>query len=117
MKEPRKSVQAKLLAAAGGVETDVSLPSRVRASSFTSTLVDLKVGQDPASKVVKINGDVAAQDLSEVLAAEKERLRNNVTSSISAAKRRIENSQYSIECTHFICNSGIYVAALVSRTE
>jgi uncharacterized protein (DUF849 family) len=117
MKEPRKSVQAKLLAAAGGVETDVSLPSRARASSFTSTLVDLKVGQDPAAKVVRLEPDVNMEALADVLAAEKERLRNNVTSSISAAKRRVENSQYSIECTHFICNSGIYVAALVTRTE
>lgn len=117
MSNNRKSVQAKLLAAAGNVETDVTLPTRARASSFTSALTDLKVGQDPASKVVKLASSVTMADVSGVIAEEKERLRNNVTSSISAAKRRIENSQYSIECTHFICNSGIYVAALVTRTE
>lgn len=117
MSQSRKSVQSKLLAAVGGTEADVSLPSRARASSFTSTLVDLKVGADPACKVVSLGADIKMEALADTLAAEKERLRNNVTSSISAAKRRIEGSQYSIECTHFMCNSGVYVAALVTRTE
>lgn len=103
---------------------DVAVPTRARSHSFASMLADMKVGDAPAAKVMLVDDDFREQHeiqqdapLKEALSFAKERLRNNLASSISGAKRRIDGAAYSVECGSLLMDSGVYVVALVTRTE
>lgn len=106
----------KALAAAMGTEPDVAPPaSKARSGSLTSAIADLQLGSDPVAKVYMVEPDVKAQDLRAVLSTEKERMRNNVTSCVVAARKRVPGADYSIEVGEILMGSGVYVVALISR--
>ena len=107
----------KALAAAMGTEPDVAPPSsKARSGSLTSAIADLRLGEEhPASRVYRVEPGTMIADLREVLVAEKERMRNNVTSCVAAAKKRVPGAEYSIEVGEAYMGSGVYVLALITR--
>jgi hypothetical protein len=107
---------SKAIAAAMSAEPDVAPPAaRPRASSFTSVVSDLRVGDDPAARIMKLNMDTPITDLFNLIGQEKIRFGNNVRSSVAAAKSRAPGAEYTVEIEHMIVSSGAYLVALVTR--
>lgn len=103
--------------------TDIPVPPRTRSFSFASMLADMQVGDAPASKSMLVDlptelnsADKPVLAMKDIVSTYKERLRNNIASSITAAKRRVEGAAYSVECGTVVMDSGLYVVAIVSRT-
>lgn len=111
----KNEIAAKVAVALTGIETDVAVPSRARASSFTSTLTDMGVGAAPACRALLVDASVAPV-FADAITLTKERLRDGVQSSINQAKRRIPGSSYSIECVACVSLEGVIIVALVRRT-
>jgi len=105
-----------VLTAMLGSEQGVTPPARNRSSSFASLVADLNVGDSPASRVIELAHTTSIGDAVEQLPALREKLRNSVTSAVSAARRRVPGSDFSIEVGNLMMNSGMYVVALVRRT-
>lgn len=97
-------------------ESDIAAPPRARVFSFSAAVADLEIGDAPASRVVKIDDDQSIADALAGLAGVSEKLRNNVGSAVSSAKRRNPGSDFSIEITDIKIKSGLYLLALVHRT-
>ena len=111
-----KKIKTAVAAAMMGAEADVSPPTRARSSSFASMVLDLNVGDQPASRVVQLDLEESVENTVERLKENRDKLRNTVTSAVSQAKRRNPGSEYSIEVGDFMLISGIYVVAMVRRT-
>lgn len=111
----RNEIAAKVAVALTGIETDVAVPSRVRAYSFASMLVDMHVGAPPACRAALVDA-TAAPTFADAITSTKERLRDGVQSSINQAKRRNPGSSYSIECVATVSLEGVTVVAMVRRT-
>lgn len=118
MTKTNKDIVSKVALAMADPVDDVPVPSRVRSSSFASMLCDLRIGDAPLARVLPLDPtDIALfTDMRDALNATKDRLRNNVQSSINQAKRREEGAGYSVECKEQLFDSGIFVVALVRRT-
>lgn len=107
---------ARLEAAVLTPESDVPQPPRGRAGSFTSQVADLGLGE-VASKLLMIPPETALCDVQKELPALRERLRNNVASSVRHARTRT-GSTFSVEVCDLHTPSGQwFVIALVTRTE
>jgi hypothetical protein len=109
-------VVGKALAAVMCAEPDVAVPARARSASFASAVADLKVGGDPAAKVVRIDQTMTIEAVTAEKPTLSEKLRNAVTSSVSQAKRRLGGTaEFSVEISDLSTKSGIYLIALVTR--
>lgn len=97
-------------------ESDIAAPPRARVFSFSAAVADLEVGDMPAARVVKIDEDQSVADALAGLDTMSVKLRNSLASAVSAAKRRIPGSDFSIEITDIKIKSGLYLLALVHRT-
>ena len=113
---PKPETHARVAAALASPESDVSQPGRGRSGSFTAQVADLALG-DTASKLLAIPGDTALCDIQKDLPALRERLRNNVASSVKHAKARTSGA-YTVEVCDLHTPSGQwFVIALVTRIE
>ena len=110
-----KKIKTAVAAAMMGAESDVAPPSRARSSSFASMVLDLNVGDQPASRVVQMEEADSIAWTMGTLKEQRDKLRNTVTSAVSQAKRRNPGAEYSIEVGDFMLISGIYVVAMVRR--
>jgi len=117
MTKPQNSVASKVALAMGDIVGDVAVPSRTRSSSFASMLVDQRVGDLPVARTMPVETADLTQygDLKSALIELKDKLRNNVQSSINQAKRRCEGASYSVECKEQLFDSGIVIVALIRR--
>lgn len=97
-------------------ESDIAAPPRSRVFSFSAAVADLEVGDMPASRVVKLDGELTLDEAMASITAVSEKLRNSLASAVSAAKRRNPGSDFSIEITDIKIKSGLYLLALVHRT-
>lgn len=114
----KQSTLAKVSLGMTDIVSDVLPPSRVRSHSFASVLADMSVGDTPSCRCMEVTVDTTQEgfDMKAALVDAKERLRNNVQSSVNQAKRRIEGSAYSVECQSLVADTGLYIIALVRRT-
>lgn len=111
----KKDITTKALVAAMGAEANVAPPSRARSSSFASMVASLEVGDAPAVRAQQIPSTLTVIDAISKISEECERLRNNVTPSVAAAKRKIPGSDFSVEVGHYVNKTGMYVLALITR--
>lgn len=118
MTKLNKEILGKVAVAMADPVDDVPVPTRVRSSSFASMLCDLRIGDSPLARVLPVEVVDITQhgDMRDALNAAKDRLRNNVQSSINQAKRREDGAGYSVECKEQLFDSGVFVVALVRRT-
>jgi hypothetical protein len=117
MNKPSKDVLSKTALAMGDVVNDVAVPSRTRSSSFASMLVDQRVGDLPLARTMPVETADLTQygDMKSALNELKDKLRNNVQSSINQAKRRDGTAAFSVECKEQLFDSGIIIIALIRR--
>lgn len=117
MSKDQSKVASKVALAMGDVVADVAIPSRTRSSSFASMLVDQRIGDAPLSRVLPVETADLTQygDMKSALNELKDKLRNNVQSSINQARRRSEGASYSVECKEQLFDSGIIIVALIRR--
>lgn len=111
-----KDLATKVLVAAMGAESGVTLPPRTRSSSFASMVSDLEEGDAPAARTFRFPVDTPLEHALAGISDESERLRNAVTSSVAQAKRKNPGREFSIETTQLVTKSGLFVIALVTRT-
>lgn len=118
MGTPSKKVLQAATTAMMDITIDVPVPSRARAFSFSSQLADMAVGDAPACKVMPFYPEDAAKGYSfaDVVSEAKGTLRNNIASSVTAARRRVDAS-YKIETGVLTLDTGMYVIGLVHRVE
>jgi hypothetical protein len=116
--KPQASTLAKLAVGMSDIADDVLPPSRARSHSFASVLADMKIGDTPSCRAMEVPMDTTQDgfDMKAALTEAKERLRNNVQSSVNQAKRRVEGAAYSVECKELVADTGLYIIALVRRT-
>lgn len=112
----RNQVLAAAIVGAMSPEVDIAPPPRVRAFSFNAAVADMQVGDMPVARVVQIDPATTIGDAMAEMSAQADKLRNNVTSAVSSAKRRNPGSDYSVEITDIKIKSGLYLLALVHRT-
>jgi hypothetical protein len=113
--KPNTESLARITAAALCPEPDVVVPPRARSASFASAVADLKIGGDPAAKVMRMDPAMTVAELAAARSSLAEKLRNTAQSSVNQAKRRLPGTEYSIEVCDLACKSGLYLIALVSR--
>jgi hypothetical protein len=113
---PKPDTHTRLAAALEAPESDIAQPGRGRSSSFTAQVADLALGET-ASKLLPVEPSAALCDIQKDLPAIRERLRNNVASSVRHAKART-GGNYSVEVCDLHTPTGQwFTIALVTRIE
>lgn len=112
----KQHVLTAALVGAMAPDTDIVAPSRARSFSFASAVASINVGDMPAARVVKIDGEFTIEQANAVIATETEKLRGSVASAVSQARRKNPGAEYSIETEPVLLRSGVYILALVHRT-
>ena len=117
MNKPSQSTLAKVTLGMTDIVDDVAPPSRARSHSFAPVLADMAVGDVPSCRALPVVVETSATfDMKAALTEAKERLRNNVQSSVNQAKRRVDGAAYSVECKELVSDFGLFIIALVRRT-
>jgi hypothetical protein len=116
--KPTQATLAKLNVGMTDIVDDVLPPSRARSHSFASVLADMSVGDVPSCRALEVTINTTSEnfDMKAALTEAKERLRNNVQSSVNQAKRRVDGAAYSVECKELVSDNGLFIIALVRRT-
>lgn len=98
-------------------DKDIPVPEKgQRTSSFAAVVTDLEVGQH-ASRVVRVDPNMKVGELTEGLRVIKDTLRNAISSTVAAAKRRTSGT-YSIELGDVVMPGGsIFVVAVITRLD
>lgn len=96
-------------------DKDIPVPTKgQRTSSFAAAVADLEVGQC-TSRVTRVDPALTVYQLTTVLREMKDALRNNISSTVAAAKRKTDGA-YSVELGDVVMPGGsMYVVAVVTR--
>lgn len=104
-----------LTAAMSTPDTDVPVPPRQQATSLTSQIAALDVGESVA-KLKRIDGDITMAEYAEQGTTWRESLRDNASSSMRAAKARTGGT-YEIEVADLTTTGrNVFLVAIVTRT-
>ena len=98
------------------METDVELPSGIRANSITGNLIALKPGELYVY-AQELSNDKTLAELQTEVAALRYKMRNGVSSSLRNAKRAC-NSQFSLETALVMYPSGrAFIQVAIKRID
>lgn len=104
-----------LLSRAINPEAEPQAPRPRRTASFNAQVRDLGVGES-VCKMRPVDPTCSVERLSAELPLMREQVRNSTTPAVTAAKREIPGSRYSIEVSDLLTPSGrLFVCAVVTR--
>lgn len=111
----KKVDKATLKAAVMTVDDDVGEPTRRRASSFSSAVADLAVGQT-ASRAIRLDPETSLAELAERGSEWREAMRNNIAPAVRRAREQT-GGEYEVEVSDALTPSRrFYIVAFVTRT-
>lgn len=112
----QQQVLSAALVGAMAPDNDIPVPSRARSFSFASAVAAINVGDMPAARVVKIDGELSIDAANAMIVEQTDKLRGSIASAVNQAKRRNPGAEFSIETETVFMRSGVYIIGLVHRT-
>lgn len=111
---PPQNKQQVIAAALATPESDVTVPTRRKSTSFNAQVVDLSAGET-ASRAVRIDDSLTVAHARDIVTETKENMRNNLKK-VTQRARETTGGEYVLEVTDTLTNSrNWFVIGLITR--